>query len=85
MTYHNMEQVYKPRLELVWHGSQIRSQLSAASAINRPQPKVMITIVIIKLKLHPAAGCEAKVGAKLSSRSLPMVTEIQSVNKLLII
>ena len=49
------------------HGSQIRPQLSAASPTNRPQPKVIITIVIIKLKLWPAAGCEAKVAAKLSS------------------
>ena len=33
---------------------------------NRPQPKVIITIVTIKLKLWLAAGSEAKVGAKLS-------------------
>ena len=52
------------------HGSQIRPQLSAASLTNRPQPKVIITIVIIKLKLWPAAGCEAKVAAELSSHPL---------------
>ena len=34
---------------------------------NRPQPKVRITIVIIKLKLWPAVGWKAKVTAKLSS------------------
>ena len=50
------------------HGSQIWSQLSAASPTIRPQPKVRITIVIIKLKLWPAAGFEAKVAAELSSR-----------------
>ena len=31
---------------------------------------VIITIVIIKLKLWPAAGCEAKVAAELSSHPL---------------
>ena len=50
------------------HGSQIRPQLSAASPTNRPQPKVIITKVIMKLMLWPAAGCEAKVVAELSSR-----------------
>ena len=50
------------------HGSQIGLQLSAASPTNRPQHKVIITIVIIKLKLWPAAGCKAKVAAELSSR-----------------
>ena len=52
------------------HGSQIWPQLSAASPgpTKRPQPKVMIAIVVmIKLKLWPATGCEAKVGAELSS------------------
>ena len=49
---------------------EIRLQLSAASPTNRPQPKVIMTIVIIKLKLWPAAGCEAKVAAELSSRPL---------------
>ena len=49
------------------HGSQIRPQLSAASPTNRPQPKVIVAIVIIKLKLWPVAGCEAKVAAELSS------------------
>ena len=43
------------------HGSQIWLQLSEASPTNRPQPKVIITTVIIKLKLWLAAGCEAKV------------------------
>ena len=37
---------------------------------NRPQPKVIIAIVIMKRKLWPAAGCEAKVSAELSSRPL---------------
>ena len=45
-------------------GSQIRPQLSAASPTNRPQPKVIITKVIIKLKLWPAAGCGAEVAAE---------------------
>ena len=45
-------------------GSQSRPQLSAASPTNRSQPKVFITIN--KLKLWPAAGCEAKVTAELS-------------------
>ena len=31
-----------------------------------PQPKAIITIVIMKLKLWPAVGCEAKVAAELS-------------------
>ena len=42
-------------LQKIRHGSHIWQQLSAASPINRPQPKVIITIVIIKLKLWPAA------------------------------
>ena len=50
------------------HGSQIWPQISAASPRNRPQPKVIITIELIKLTLWPAAGCEAKVAAELSSR-----------------
>ena len=51
-------------------GSQIRPQLSAASPTNRPQPKVIITILmmLMKLKLWPATGCEAKVAAELSCR-----------------
>ena len=44
-------------------GSQIRLQLPAASPTNRPQTKVIIAIVKIKLKLWPAAVCEAKVAA----------------------
>ena len=50
--------------------SQIRPQHSAASPTNRPQPEVIITIAIIKLKLWQAAGCEAKAAAELSSRPL---------------
>ena len=46
---------------LLRHGSQIRSQFSAGSPNIRPQPKVIITIVMIMLKLWPAAGCETKV------------------------
>ena len=45
------------------HGSQIWLQLSAASPTNKPQPKAMIAILLIKvvrLKLWPAAGCKAK-------------------------
>ena len=57
----------------VRHESQIRPQLSAASPTNRPQPKVIITIVIIKLKLWPAAGCEAEVVAELSPRPLDLI------------
>ena len=48
------------------HGSQIRPQLSVGSTTKRPQSMVMITIVLIKLKLWPAIGCEAKVGAEIS-------------------
>ena len=33
------------------HGSQIQLQLSAAKPTNRPQPKVIIAIAIIKLKV----------------------------------
>ena len=58
------------------HGSQIRSQLSAASPTNRPQPKVMITLVIIKLKLWPAAGCKAMVASELSSCPLLAALEV---------
>ena len=50
--------------------SQIRRQLSTASPTNRSQPTVIITKVIIKLKLWPAAGCEAKLAVELSSRPL---------------
>ena len=41
--------------------------LQPAPQINMLQPKVIITIAIIMLKLWPAAGCEAKVEAELSS------------------
>ena len=47
----------------------IRPKLSAASPTNRPQPKAIITRVIIKLKLWLATGCEAKVVAELSSHT----------------
>ena len=54
--------------EMLRHGNQIRPQLSAASPTNRPQHKVIITIImIIKFKLWPAVGCEATVVADLSS------------------
>ena len=52
------------------HGRQIRLQHSAANPTNRLQPKAIITIVIISCLLWPAAGCAAKVGAKLSFRPL---------------
>ena len=52
---------------LLRYGSQIRLQLSVARPTNRPHPKVIITIVMLKLKLWPATGCEAKVVAELSS------------------
>ena len=55
---------------MVRHGSQIQLQLSAASPTNRPQPKVIITTVLIRLKLWQATGCKAKVAAELSSRPL---------------
>ena len=48
-------------LKSVRHGSQIWLQLSAASPTNRPQPKAITIIVIIRLNLWPAAGCEAKL------------------------
>ena len=66
-----MQNAIQSMFALLRHGSQIRLQLSAASPTNRPpEPKVIITIVIIKLKLWPAAGSEAKVVAELSSRPL---------------
>ena len=55
---------------LLRRGSQIRLQLSAAGPNNRPQPKVIITIAIIKLKLWPAAGYEVKAAAKFGSSRL---------------
>ena len=55
---------------LLRHWSQIWKQLSAASPTNRPQPKVIILIVIIKLKLWPAADCKAKVVAELCENLL---------------
>ena len=54
------------------HRTQIRPQLSAASPTNRPQPKVMITIVI-KFSLWLAAGCEVKVAVELSFRVLQII------------
>ena len=56
------------RHHILRHGSQIRPQLSAAGLTNRPQAKVIKTILIIKLKLWPAAGCEAKAAAEIGSR-----------------
>ena len=50
--------------EQVRHGSQ----KAAAGPTNRPQTKVIKTIRIIKLKLWPAAGCEAKAAAEIGSR-----------------
>ena len=47
----------------VRHRSQIRPQLHAASPTNmtnRPQPKFLITIVMINFKMWPAAGCVTK-------------------------
>ena len=52
------------------HGNHIRPQISAASLTNRPQPKAIITIIILKLKLWPTAGCEATIAAEISSRPL---------------
>ena len=52
------------------HGSQIRPQLSAAGSTNRPQAKVINTILIIKLKLWLAAGYEANAAAEIGSRPL---------------
>ena len=37
---------------------------------------VIITIVIIKLKLWPVAGCEAEVVAELSSRPLLTLKQV---------
>ena len=45
-------------------------QLFVASPTTRPQPKIIITIVTMKLKLWVAVGCEAKVGTELSFRPL---------------
>ena len=61
--------MYK-KLSTFRHESKSEPQLSVSSPTNRPQPKVIITIVIIQLKLWPAAGCEARVGAELSSHPL---------------
>ena len=49
-------------------------QLFAASPTNRPESKVMISIVIINFTLRLAAGCKAKVGAGLSSHPLVQCT-----------
>ena len=49
-------------------GSQIRLQFSAAGPTKRPQPKVIKAIIMIKLKLWPAAGCEANAAAEFGSR-----------------
>ena len=52
---------------IVRHRSQIRPQLSAAGPTNSPQPKVIKIIIIQKLKLWPAASCEAKAAAEFGS------------------
>ena len=41
--------MYVDTSHCLWHGSQIRPQLSTASSTNAPQPKVIITKVIISL------------------------------------
>ena len=66
---------------MLWHGSQIRPQLSVAGPTNRPQPKVKIPIVIIKLKLWPATGCETKVAAELSSHPYNVIACHEGVIK----
>ena len=53
-------------------GAKFGCNILHASPTNRPQPKA-ITIVIVRLKLWPAAGCEAKVEDELSSRALAYV------------
>ena len=50
------------------HGSQILLQLSAAGPTNRPQPKVIKSIIMKSIKLWPAVGCEAKARADFGSR-----------------
>ena len=45
-------------------------QHSATSPANRPQPEPIIAMVIIKLMLWPAAGCEAKATSELKLVSL---------------
>ena len=50
-------------------GSYMWQQLSAAGTTNRPQPKVVITKVMIKPMLWLAAGCNAKLVAELGSRT----------------
>ena len=50
-------------------------RLSVASPTNRPQPKVIKTTEIIKLKLWPAAGFEAKVATEISSYALVNIYE----------
>ena len=67
MTAHTLINYTNPRCTTLRYGSQIRPQLSAANPTNRPQHKVIIIIVKIKPKLWPAAGCEAKIAAKVSS------------------
>ena len=55
--------------------------LQPAPQINMLQPKVIITIAI-KLKPWPAAGCEAKVEAELSS--CPLSKNLINVHAILI-
>ena len=56
---------------LAKHNSQIWLHVSAASPpTNKPQTKVIIGIVMIKLKLWLATDCEAKVVPELSTHPL---------------
>ena len=59
------------------HGSQVRLQLSVASPTNRPQPKAIITKVMIKLKLWPVADCEAKILVQFSSPFLFITSQLK--------
>ena len=61
------------------HGSHIWLQLSAASHTNRLQPKLIITIV--RIRLWPAPDCEVKVGTKSKHKRIiatfPMLKYLQ--------
>ena len=56
-----------PLLRLLRYERQIRLHLSAAGPTNRPQSKVTKTMIIEKLKLWPASGCETKAVAEIGS------------------
>ena len=62
---HLFNVVYQYHLILGYLG--MGAKFGRSCPTNRPQPKDIMTIVIIKLKLWLATGCEAKVVAKLSS------------------